>query len=71
MTAMHWDEIVMRADEAGVSTDEMREQIRATIPLARHGTADDIAGAVMWLLGDDASYVTGQTISVNGGVLLS
>ena len=71
MTAMHWDEIVMRADEAGVSPDEMREQIRATIPLARHGTADDIAGAVMWLLGDDASYVTGQTISVNGGVLLS
>lgn len=71
MTAMHWDEIEMRADEVGVTPDEMREQIRATIPLARHGTAADIAGAVMWLLGDDASYVTGQTISVNGGVLLS
>ena len=71
MTAMHWDEIEMRAEEVGVTPDEMREQIRATIPLARHGTAADIAGAVMWLLGDDASYVTGQTISVNGGVLLS
>jgi len=71
LTDMHWEEIVLRAEEAGVDPDTMREQIRSSVPLGRHGTADDIAGAIAWLVGDDASYVTGQTISVNGGVLLS
>lgn len=71
MTSMHWDEIVMRAEESGVAPEEMQERIREEIPLARHGTADDIAGAIVWLLSEDARYVTGQTIAVNGGVLLS
>ena len=39
------------------------------IPLKRFGTADDIAKAVAWLAGDDAAYITGQIISVNGGML--
>jgi NAD(P)-dependent dehydrogenase (short-subunit alcohol dehydrogenase family) len=47
------------------------ERVRATIPLGRHGTGDDVAGAVAWLASSDASYVTGQTIGVNGGVLLT
>ena len=71
LTAMHWEEIVMRADEAGVDAESMRDQIRSSVPLGRHGSPEDIAGAVAWLLGPDSSYVTGQTISVNGGVLLS
>ena len=37
------------------------------VPVGRTGTGDDIAGAVSYLVSDDASYVTGQTISVNGG----
>ena len=32
---------------------------------------DDIGAVVAWLLGDDAAYVTGQTVAVNGGILLS
>ena len=43
----------------------------ASVPLGRHGTGADIAGAVAWLVSDDASYVTGQTIGVNGGVFLT
>ena len=40
-----------------------------SIPLRRFGTAEDIAKAVAWLAGDESSYVTGQVISVNGGMI--
>ena len=40
------------------------------IPVGRMGTGDDIAGAVAYLVSDDASYVTGQTVSVNGGAFI-
>jgi 3-oxoacyl-[acyl-carrier protein] reductase len=40
-----------------------------TIPLKRFGTADDIAATVAFLAGPDAAYVTGQIISVNGGMI--
>ena len=40
-----------------------------TIPLKRFGTADDIAKAVAFLAGPDAEYITGQIISVNGGMI--
>jgi NAD(P)-dependent dehydrogenase (short-subunit alcohol dehydrogenase family) len=36
-------------------------------PLPKEGTADDIVGAVLWLVGDAGSYVTGQTVVVDGG----
>jgi NAD(P)-dependent dehydrogenase (short-subunit alcohol dehydrogenase family) len=45
--------------------------VKAAIPLGRHGTGDDIAGTVAWLVSPDASYVTGQTIGVNGGIWFS
>jgi NAD(P)-dependent dehydrogenase (short-subunit alcohol dehydrogenase family) len=40
----------------------------ATIPLGRLGAADEVAAAVVWLASDAASYVTAQTINVNGGL---
>lgn len=43
------------------------EDMARFIPVGRTGTGDDIAGAVSYLASDDAGYVTGQTISVNGG----
>lgn len=70
-TAMHEAEIELRAAQSGRSFDDEREQVRRSVPLGRHGTGDDIAGAVSWLLGEDARYVTGQTVSVNGGVFLT
>jgi NAD(P)-dependent dehydrogenase (short-subunit alcohol dehydrogenase family) len=41
----------------------------ATVPLGRVGYPEDIAGAVRWLVSDDASYVTGITVPVDGGML--
>jgi NAD(P)-dependent dehydrogenase (short-subunit alcohol dehydrogenase family) len=40
----------------------------AQVPLARMGTAEEVAAAVLWLLSDDASYVTGATLDVAGGL---
>ncbi len=46
------------------------QAIEAFIPLGRFGKPQDIAGAVLFLAGDDAAYVTGQTIIVDGGVTI-
>jgi NAD(P)-dependent dehydrogenase (short-subunit alcohol dehydrogenase family) len=70
-TEMHWDEIRSRAARSGTAFDEQVEMVKAAIPLGRHGTGDDIAGVVAWLVSPDASYVTGQTIGVNGGIWFS
>ena len=47
--------------------DEVDKQTIAMIPLARKGKPEDIAGAVAFLASPDASYITGQTIIVDGG----
>ena len=47
-----------------------REALRGRIPMGRLGTADDVAGAVCFLASDEASYITGQVVSVNGGMYL-
>ena len=46
-----------------------RGEVEARIPLGRWAQPDDIAGAVAWLLSDDAGYVTGALIPVDGGFL--
>ena len=71
LTEMHLDDLRNAASERGVPLDAEIERVRGAIPLARHGDGDDVAGAVAWLASDDASYVTGQTIGVNGGVVLT
>lgn len=70
-TAMHEAEVAARAATAGRTAEEQQELVRRSVPLGRHGTGDDVAGAVAWLLSADAGYVTGQTVSVNGGVFLT
>ncbi|MBU0596933.1 SDR family oxidoreductase [Patescibacteria group bacterium] len=52
---------------SGASTPESAKQTIAMIPLARMGEPEDIAGAVAYLVSPSASYVTGQTIVVDGG----
>ncbi|HWK44365.1 MAG TPA: 3-oxoacyl-[acyl-carrier-protein] reductase [Stellaceae bacterium] len=51
-------------------TDAQKERIFATIPTSRMGTPDEIAAAVIYLASDEAAYVTGQTLHVNGGMLM-
>ena len=50
-------------------SDEIKKSCMDSIPLKRCGKVEDIAKAVAWLCGDDSSYVTGQVISVNGGMI--
>jgi 3-oxoacyl-[acyl-carrier protein] reductase len=50
--------------------DKQREAILARVPAARLGTADDVASAVVFLASNEASYVTGQTLHVNGGMAM-
>jgi len=71
LTAMHHEHVQGIADRSGSSYDQALSEVRATVPLGRHGTGEDIGNVVAWLLSDQASYVTGQTLAVNGGILLS
>ncbi len=50
--------------------EAVKEKIRAEIPMAFLGTPADVAGAVMFLASDDARYVTGQCLHVNGGMYM-
>jgi NAD(P)-dependent dehydrogenase (short-subunit alcohol dehydrogenase family) len=54
----------------GKLSDEQKENIRQTIPLARLGVAHDVAGACLYLASDLSSYCTGITLDVNGGMLI-
>jgi 3-oxoacyl-[acyl-carrier protein] reductase len=50
--------------------DKQREAILARVPAGRLGGPDDIAAAVVYLASDEAAYVTGQTLHVNGGMAM-
>jgi len=50
-------------------SEEVLEHALALIPMRRMGTVDEVAGAVAFLMGSEASYITRQVISVNGGMV--
>ncbi len=50
--------------------DAQREALTASIPVGRLGEGDDIAAACLYLASDEAAYVTGQTLHVNGGMAM-
>ena len=50
--------------------DDQKGKINSTIPAGKMGTPDDIAAAAAYLASDEAGYVTGQTIHVNGGMAM-
>jgi len=55
--------------ETDMTKDAPREQIIPLIPMERVGTPEEVAKVVRFLCSDDASYITGQVISVNGGMV--
>lgn len=55
------------ADESDKSMEEVRQQMEASIPVGRFGKGEELASLAGWLLSPHASYVTGQTISHDGG----
>ena len=45
----------------------LKDQLNALTPLARFGTVDEVTGATVFLASDEASFITGQTLNINGG----
>lgn len=61
---------VMTEGAAPMYDDAFKAAVEAFIPLGRFATPDDVARAVVFLAGADAGYITGQTLTVDGGVTL-
>jgi len=57
-------------DMTKVMTEEQKKMLLNSIPLARMGEASELAAAVNFLASDDASYITGENININGGLYM-
>jgi glucose 1-dehydrogenase len=57
-------------NRAWIEDPVKKEQVESHIPMARAGTADEMGGVACFLASDDAAYITGQTIFVDGGLTL-
>ncbi|MDH5411346.1 MAG: 3-oxoacyl-ACP reductase FabG, partial [Alphaproteobacteria bacterium] len=51
-------------------TEDQQTKINASIPAGRMGSADEIAAGVVYLASDEAAYITGQTLHINGGMAM-
>ena len=60
----------IETDMTDVLKEDVKEQIAKTIPLKRMGRAEDVANVVKFLAGEDSTYITGQIINVDGGMLM-
>ena len=59
----------IRSQMTDVLPDDVKKQYAEQIPLKRFGEVEDVANVVAWLASDAASYVTGQVVGVNGGMV--
>ncbi len=59
------------AGKFGMSTDDVTARIRAAAPMGRQGLPSELAASVSFLAGSDSSFMTGQTINVDGGAHMS
>jgi 2-hydroxycyclohexanecarboxyl-CoA dehydrogenase len=57
--------------EGARDPDKLRSAFERSVPLGRLGQPDDLPGAICFLASDDASYITGQTLSVSGGLTMA
>jgi len=57
--------------EGAGNPEKLEEAFRRSIPLGRIGQPDDLPGAILFFASDDASYVTGQVLSVSGGLTMN
>jgi len=58
----------IKTDMTDALSDEQKEALASQIPLARLGTVDEIAQSVLFLAGESGSYITAQTLHINGGM---
>jgi NAD(P)-dependent dehydrogenase (short-subunit alcohol dehydrogenase family) len=59
-----------RAEQTGLSVAELKERMRAPIPIGRANQPEDIAAMVVFLAGPGARNITGQTVNVDGGLIM-
>jgi 3-oxoacyl-[acyl-carrier protein] reductase len=57
-------------DMTAVLPEEVKQKILASVPMGRMGQPEDVARAVKFLASEDASYITGQVLAVNGGMYM-
>jgi 3-oxoacyl-[acyl-carrier protein] reductase len=62
---------INRAAKTGITTEEFKKQYASTIPMGRYGLPEEMGKVVAFLASDAASYVTGQTLLVDGGMIKS
>ena len=71
-TDIHSDAFESEAELEGISVqdarDRMHKKVASRVPLGRLGTAEDVANMVAFLVSEEASFITGQSINVNGGL---
>jgi 3-oxoacyl-[acyl-carrier protein] reductase len=60
----------IETDMTNVLPEEVKQKILASVPLARIGKPDDVAAAVKFLASEDAGYITGHVLAVNGGMYM-
>ncbi len=60
----------VETDMTGALTAEQKEAMLGVVPLARAGTPEDIAAGIAFLASDEAGYITGQTLRINGGMYM-
>ncbi len=61
----------IKTDMTGVLSDQVKEELLDRIPMGRMGEGNDIAHTALFLASDEASFITGQTIVVDGGQIIS
>jgi len=61
---------IIKTDMSRALWEEHEDALAATVPAKRLGLPDDIAGAIAFLASDQAAYVTGQTLTIDGGITL-
>ncbi|MFV0607200.1 MAG: SDR family oxidoreductase, partial [Niabella sp.] len=61
----------LQADAAGIPLETVYERAKATIPMKRLGTPQEMANLITFLASEQASYITGTNIAIDGGLIRS